>query len=326
MSETREAVEIVDAHQHFWDLEHNPYPWLQDPEPIPFRYGDYSALRRDYLPADLRRDTAGYRIVGTVHIEAEWERGSPVAETRWLGGLRTREGLPSAAVAHAALDAPDAAEILARQAAFPFVRGIRHKPAAAATPRDAARGRPGSMDDPAWRRGYAMLSRHNLSFDLQTPWWHLDAAADLAGDFPGTPIVINHTGLPADRSPEGLAAWRGALDRAASRGNVAIKISGLGLKGKPWTSADNAPVIRDAVAIFGADRAMFASNYPVDSLVASYGTIVEGFLAAIADHPMQERQKLLRGNAERIYRLRSLSTTGESARQTARGDDAWIPK
>jgi predicted TIM-barrel fold metal-dependent hydrolase len=303
MSEARDAVAIVDAHQHFWDLDANPYPWLQDPEPIPFRYGDYAALKRNYLPADLRRDTAGFRIVGTVHIEAEWDRASPVSETRWLADLRRREWLPSVAVAHAALDAPDAGEILALQAAFPFVHGIRHKPAAAGSPGEARRGRPGSMDDPAWRRGYAMLARHGLSFDLQTPWWHLDAAAELARDFPETQIIINHTGLPADRGPEGIDAWRRALDTAAACPNIAIKISGLGLKGKPWTIADNASVIRDAIAIFGPLRAMFASNYPVDSLVASYRTIVEGFLAAIADHPAEDRQKLLRSNAERIYRL-----------------------
>ncbi|MET0429838.1 MAG: amidohydrolase family protein, partial [Microvirga sp.] len=224
-SEAADAVAIVDAHQHFWDLDANPYPWLQDPEPIPFRYGDYTSLKRNYLPADLRRDTAAYRIVGTVHIEAEWDRATPVSETRWLDALRRRENLPSVAIAHAALDAPDAGEILARQAGFPFVRGIRHKPAAAGSPGEARRGRPGSMDDPAWRRGYALLAEHGLSFDLQTPWWHLDAASDLARDFPGTRIIINHTGLPADRSPEGLAAWRRALDEIAACPNVAIKIS-----------------------------------------------------------------------------------------------------
>ncbi len=82
---------IIDAHQHFWDLDSNPYPWLQDPEPIPFRYGDYSALRRNYLPADYERDIAPYRIVKSVHVEAEWDRADPVAETRWLEDLAARE-------------------------------------------------------------------------------------------------------------------------------------------------------------------------------------------------------------------------------------------
>ncbi|HEX2552608.1 MAG TPA: amidohydrolase family protein [Microvirga sp.] len=294
---------VIDAHQHFWDLERNPYPWLQDPEPIPFRYGDYSALRRTYLPVDYERDIAPYRIVKSVHVEAEWERFDPVAETRWLETLAAREGRPTACVAHAALDRADAADVLARHAAHAMVRGIRHKPAAAASPGEARRGAPGSMDDPAWRRGYAELARHGLSFDLQTPWWHMDAAADLAADFPDTPIVVNHTALPADRSPEGLAAWRRALEHVARRPNVALKISGLGQRGLPWTEAANVPVIRDAIAVFGAERCLFASNYPVDSLVASYGTILRGFLAAIADRTPAEQRLLLHDNAERIYRL-----------------------
>jgi predicted TIM-barrel fold metal-dependent hydrolase len=303
MSDAHHDIPIIDAHQHFWNLDANYYPWLQDPEPIAFRYGDYSALKRNYLPADLRRDTASYRIVKTVHIEAEWDRATPVAETEWLQDLSGREGLPTACVAHAALDGPDVHDILQHQASFRLVRGIRHKPTAVASPGEAKRGAVGSMDDPQWRRGYARLSDLGLSFDLQTPWWHMDAAADLARDFPNTQIIINHTGLPSDRSPDGLSAWRQALETVAAAPNVAIKISGLGQRGLPWTVEANGPIIHDAIAIFGTDRAMFASNYPVDSLVAPYGTIVAGFLAAIADRSIPEQRRLLHDNAERIYRL-----------------------
>lgn len=294
---------FIDAHQHFWDLGRNPYPWLQDPEPIPFRYGDYSALKRNYLPADLARDTEGVAPVKTVHIEAEWDRADPVAETRWLSGLAAETGRPSACVAHVALDGAEVDSVLAQQATFPLVRGIRHKPVTAGTRADARRGLAGSMDDERWRRGYALLARHGLSFDLQSPWWNLNQAADLARDFPGTQVIINHTGLPADRSPEGLAGWRVALELVARCPNVALKISGLGQRGQPWTKEANVPVIRDAIAIFGAGRCMFASNFPVDSLVASYGTILEGFRAAIADRPDAERRQLLHDNAQRVYRL-----------------------
>jgi predicted TIM-barrel fold metal-dependent hydrolase len=297
-----DALAVVDAHQHFWDLARNPYPWLQG-APIAFRYGDYSALRRDYLPADYRRDTAGCGIVKTVHVEAEWDRADPVAETRWLETVAQESGLPSACVAHAALDHADVAVVLAAQAARPLVRGIRCKPAAAASPTEARRGGAGSMDDARWRDGYAILQQHGLSFDLQTPWWHLDAAADLARDFPGTAIIINHTGLPSDRSAEGLAAWRRALRRVASHANVALKISGLGQRGERWNAAANTPVIREAIAIFGPARAMFASNYPVDSLVGAYDVILAGFRAAIADRPPSEQMQLLSANAIRIYRL-----------------------
>jgi predicted TIM-barrel fold metal-dependent hydrolase len=302
-----EDFPIVDAHQHFWDLDRNHYPWLCDPEPIPFRYGDYSALRRNYLPPDYRADTAHQRIIGTVHVEAEWDRTAPVAETRWLETVAARHGIPSGIVAHAALDSDGAADTIARQAESPLARGIRHKPHAATSPSDARRGHTGSMDDPRWRRGYEALERHGLSFDLQTPWWHLDAAADLARDFPKTQIIINHTGLPADRSPEGLAGWRRAMEIAAGQPNVAVKISGLGQPGRPWTLEANGRIIRDTVGIFGADRCLFASNYPVDSLVASYDTLVEVMRTALEDHSPEDRARIFSGNAVRLYRLKPIA-------------------
>lgn len=296
-------IPIVDPHQHFWDLGRNYYPWLCDALPIPFRYGDYSALRQNYLPPDYRRDTAGFRIVKTVHMEAEWDRADPVAETRWIEMVRRDYGLPTACIGHAEFDRANIAEVLAGHAQSTLVRGVRHKPKAVSDPRDARRGAPGSMDDPRWRAGYALMERHGFSYDLQTPWWHLDAAADLARDFPRIILVINHTGLPADRSAEGLAGWRKALAKIAAQPNVFIKISGLGLRGEPWTLNANGPIIRDTIAIFGADRCMFASNYPVDRLAGAFDIIYRGFFAAVADRPLAAQLQLFHDNALRVYRL-----------------------
>lgn len=294
---------IVDSHQHFWNLTRNYYPWLCDKEPIPFRYGDYSAIRRNYLPDDLKRDSAGLDLRMTVHMEAEWDRADPVAETRWLEGLNAATGLPTACIGHAEFERATIGEVLAGHAASRLMRGIRQKPAAAPTAAEAKRGAAGSMDDPAWRDGYALLEKFGLSYDLQTPWWHLDAAAELAADFPRTTIIINHTGLPADRSAEGIAAWRAGLERVAAQDNVAIKISGLGQRGLPWTVEANAPIVRDTIAIFGAERCMFASNYPVDSLAGAYRDIFAGFHAAVADRSESDQRKLFHDNAVRIYRL-----------------------
>jgi predicted TIM-barrel fold metal-dependent hydrolase len=302
-----DAPPIVDAHQHFWDPRVHYHPWLCDEPPPPFRYGDTRPLRRPYLPQDYRRDAAGHRVVGTVYVEAEWDPRDPLGETRWVEGLAAAHGLPSAIVAQAWLHREDAAEVLAGQAARPLVRGVRHKPAAAPGPGprggEAPRGAPGSMDDPRWRDGYALLARHGLSFDLQTPWWHLEAAAALARDFPATPIVLNHTGLPADRSAEGLAGWRRALATLAAQPHVALKISGLGLPGRPWSVADNAPVVREALAIFGVERCLFASNFPVDGLVATFDTIYRGFRAIVAHLPAAQQRALFHDNAVRVYGL-----------------------
>ncbi len=300
---------IVDAHQHFWDLERNYYAWLCDREPIPFRYGDYSAIRKSYLPADYLRDAGSNRPAMTVHVEAEWEPRDPVGETRWLEEVAATCGLPAACVAQAWLDRDDVEAVLAAQAARPLVRGIRHKPHSSANPDAVERGARGSMDDPRWRRGFALLERHRLSFDLQTPWWHLGAAAELARDFPNTSIIINHTGLPADRSEQGLAGWRKAMHVVAQAANVFLKISGLGQPGKPWTLAENGPIIRDAIAIFGVERCMFASNYPVDKLCAPFETIFAGFRAAVSDRPASDQRKLFAENAIRLYRLSNAHAT-----------------
>src|ERR1700694_5997433 len=132
----RYELPIADPHQHFWDLGRNYHPWLCDPVPIAFRYGDYSAIRRNYLPADYGRDTPRSTIVKTVHIEAEWDRADPVGETRWIEKIHQEFGLPSACIGHAQPDRPDVAEVLAGHARSPLVRGIRHKPAAS-NPREA---------------------------------------------------------------------------------------------------------------------------------------------------------------------------------------------
>jgi predicted TIM-barrel fold metal-dependent hydrolase len=294
---------VVDAHQHFWDLGRNYLPWLCDEEVVPFRYGDYGALRRNYLPRDYLRDAAGHDVVKTVYVETEWDPRDFVGETRWLQQIIAETGFPHAIVAGARLDAPDAETVLAGHAAFPQVRGIRHKPRAAPSPAEVRTGTPGSMGDPAWRRGYALLEKYGLSFDLQTPWWHLGEAAALARAFPHTQIILNHTGLPADRTPEGLAGWRSAMQTLAAEPNVVVKISGLGQPGEPWTVAANGPIVRDTIAIFGVERCMFASNFPVDGLCADFDTIFSGFKTIVADLSQAEQLQLFHDNALRIYRL-----------------------
>ena len=280
---------IVDAHQHFWDPRVNYHPWLCDLPPIPFRYGDYSALRRPYLPADYFADAAPHKVEKTVYVETEWDPRDPAGEMRYIQRLRQASGFPSVAVAQAWLDSDDVSETIEALAQFDFVRGVRHKP------------RPGQMADECWRAGFAQLARRGLRFDLQAPWLQLEEAARLAQDFPDTCIILNHAGLPADRSREGIAGWKQALQALAASPNTAIKISGLGVPGQAWTAQANREAVLAAIDIFGVERAMFASNFPVDGLCASFDAIVTGMRAIMRDFPAGEQRAFFHDNAVRIY-------------------------
>lgn len=282
---------IADAHQHFWDPRANYHPWLCDPAPIPFRYGDYSALRRPYLPADYFADTCGFDVVKTVYIETEWDPRDPLGETAWVERLRRETGFPTVMVAQAWLERDDVASVLERQAGFAFVRGVRQKP------------RRGQMRDARWRAGYARLARLGLRFDLQAPWTELADAAALCRDFPDTQLVLNHAGLPADRSTEALAGWKAALRALAACPNAAIKISGLGTPGLPWTPERNREIVLAAIEAFGAARAIFASNFPVDGLCASFAEIYSGFREIVKDFSAPEQRRLFHDNAVRIYAM-----------------------
>lgn len=269
---------------HVWDPRTHYYPWLCDPQPIAFRYGDYRALRRPYLPADYRADMAGWPVKRTVCVEAEWDPRDPRGEMDFIAGIRREAGLPAVAIAQAWLDAADCACVLEAHAACAFVRGVRHKP------------KPGQMDDPRWRAGFARLAPLRLHFELQAPWRQLGEAARLAADFPETTIVLNHAGLPlADQ----MAGWRGAMRGLAGFLNVMVKVSGLGNLNKP----DRQAAVLAVIDLFGPRRAMFASNYPVDSLRMSFDAIFREFDETTRGFSQAQRRDLFHDNAIRIYRM-----------------------
>lgn len=300
---TRDNVmPIVDAHHHLWDLA-GPihYPWLSHPEPN--WLGNYSAICRSYLPPEYRRDTALHDVVATVHVEAECDRSQQVEETLWLAEMNRRHGMPNAIVAHAWVDEPGSEDILRRHLECPLVRGIRTKPVTAPIPDGSVRGQPRSMQDLNWVRGLALLEKHGLSWDLRVPWWHLEEAAEVARSLPGLPIVLNHTGYPWNRDDRSLARWRRGMRALAACPNVHCKISALCVHDRPWTLVENGPLILEAIGIFGADRCMFASNFPVDSLKGSWDYIYTAFRQAVAPLTDAQQRDLFAGNAMRFYRI-----------------------
>ncbi|SAL60786.1 amidohydrolase family protein [Caballeronia humi] len=295
---------IVDAHHHFWDLRQNYHPWLCDRPRIAFRYGDYESICRDFLPEDYFAQAGAHRVVKTVMMEGEWDPRDPPGEARWASALSERSGFPNAIVGQVWLDRDDVKGVLDAFKSMALVRSVRHKPKT--MPRSehtASFAAPGSMRCERWRSGYALLEQSGLMFELQAPWWHFGEAAELARDFPDVAMIVNHTGLPADRSDEGLAGWRAGLETLAACPNVWLKISGLGEAGVRWSVERNVPVVRDALAIFGWERSMFASNFPVDSVVVTLDELFGGFKAMVADRPARERLALFHDNASALYRI-----------------------
>jgi len=297
------AVTLIDAHHHIWDLGRNYYPWLADkPEPH-FFLGDYGPIKRNYMPDDYRRDASKHNVLMTVHCEAEWDRDDQVGETRWIEATKAQFGFPNAIVAHAWFHTPNAAELLARQAAFPAVRGIRSKPVTSLSPETMTPGAPGTMQDEAWLRGFALLEHYGLSWDLRVPAWHLAEAAEVARLFPKVKIILNHTGFPWDRSEEGLAAWRAQMEGIARQPNVHLKVSEFGLKHEPWSYESNRRIVRDAVSIFGIERCVFATNFPVAGLRIDYDTLVTCVSRMLEDYSPADRERFFWRNAAAFYRL-----------------------
>ena len=293
---------FVDAHVHLWDLGRLRYPWLMPPFAADGPNGSVEGIARTYLPADYRAEMARWNVVGAVHVDAGAHPGDALAETEWLSALADADGLPSGIVAFAALDDPDLDARLAAHARHPRVRGIRHivnwhpDPQRSYTPRDVTR-------DDAWQRGFALLAKHGLSFDLQCYPGQMPALAWLFARHPDIPVIVNHAGMAVLSDADGLAEWRRGLVALAALPHVAIKLSGFGFARRDWTPAFVRDTVRTVIDLFGTDRAMFASDLPTDRLFGSIDAQMDACHAAVADVSEADRLTLFAHNANRIYRL-----------------------
>jgi len=292
-------IPFVDAHVHLWDLAHLRYPWLTPPFADDGPNGSVEPIACTYLLDDYLADAAGWDVRGIVHIDAGADAGDALAETDWLQHMADTRGMPNAIVAFAALDDPDVAALLAAHAARANVRGIRHivnwhaDPKRTYTPRDVTR-------DAAWAAGFALLSAHGLSFDLQAYAGQFPGLVPLIARHPETPVIINHMGMMI---PGEEAEWRSGMAALAALPNVSVKLSGIGFSDRRWTRTLARDQIRVAIDLFGTDRAMFASDFPTDKLFGSFAQHLDTYADTVADFTANERHALFAGNANRIYRL-----------------------
>jgi predicted TIM-barrel fold metal-dependent hydrolase len=284
----RQRLPFVDAHHHLWDVDVHPYPGLADLA---------SRLARHYLLDDFLADASDWRPIKSVHVQGEIDRARSLDESAWLQRIADTRGYPHAIVAYAPLQDSRLGEILEAQARHANVRGIRQ----ILNPDQCER--PDYLTDQAWRTGYARLAEFGLSFDLQAlPEQFADAAA-LASEHPGTPMIVNHTGMPRDQSAAGLERWRSGMRLLASQPHVSVKISGFGMFDAEWTTERIRPLVVETIEMFGIDRCMLGSNFPVDRLWTTYTRLLDALNDIMSGLTESGRHKLFHANAERVYRI-----------------------
>jgi predicted TIM-barrel fold metal-dependent hydrolase len=307
---------VCDPHHHFWTYAQNPY-----------------------LPGELLRDMAGgHRVAATVHVECRhgWRsRGSeplrPVGETEFIerctAGIAGETRIAAGIVAFADLTLGAAVEpvLHAHLAASERVRGIRYL--AAWDPSEQVHNAPTNPPphlyaDPCFREGLRCVEKLGLVFDAWVYHPQIPDVTDLARAFPQLTVVLDHIGGPlgigpyAGRRAEVFDVWQRHMRELATCPNVCVKLGGLTMSaaGFGWhkrpappdsaeLAAAMAPYYRLCIELFGSQRCMFESNFPIDRVSCSYTTLWNAFKRIAADLPEADRHGLFHDTAVRVYRL-----------------------
>jgi predicted TIM-barrel fold metal-dependent hydrolase len=293
---------LIDGHHHLWKLGHGNYPWLEHAPIKPF-FGDYSAIRRDYLIDDLLEDARGTGLVKSVHVQAEWDERDPVAETRWLQGVADAHGFPHGIVGYANLTDPRVEATLDAHLRFANMRGIRMMLRRPDTLAANVANPAALLEDAQFLRGFALLAPRRLSFDLQAPATVMPAAARLAEAFPETRIILIHMGHPALSGPAGIEGWRTGIAQLARQPNVSVKISGFGVADRALRPEVLRPLVHGLLDAFGPERCLFATNFPVDKLMGGYAQMVDLARMFVREWNPEAEQAVMHDTAARIYRL-----------------------
>lgn len=296
---TREAhgtgIEIIDSHQHLWDTRALDYPEFAGNEDLdrPFRAADYHAA------------ATACGVTASICVEAASAGAPGASETNWLLRETSCSQLIAGVVAWAPVEdlgiVPYLARLLAAagpgQTAGPPVVGIR---------RGFEAVEPEFLLLPEVVAGVRAVGAAGLPFDLLVTAAQLPTATELVRRCPGTRFVLDHLGAP----PRGEAAtgrWRAAIARLAESATVACKLSGLAAApaDRGWQPADIADRLQIALALFGSDRVLFGSDWPVSTGAGSGGLAswLAATTSALGRLAAAERAGVLGANARRIYGL-----------------------
>jgi L-fuconolactonase len=281
---------IVDAHHHVWTLGAHDYSWLDEPPYLP--------LRRTFDLSDLLPELRAAGVGRTVLVEAG---SGAVAETEDFLALAAASPVVAGVVGTVDLTDPSLGDVLDRLRARPGgdrLVGLRHQLQAI---RD-----PAFFDRPDVHDNLRLVADRGLVYDLVVRPDQLPACETLLRAAPGLRYVLDHLGKPdLTGGLRALRSWRGSLESLARLPNVTAKLSGLLTQADParWATADLRPAVETAVEVFGYERLMFGSDWPVCLLAADYGQVLAATRDALPPMTPDERELVFGGTAQRVYRL-----------------------
>lgn len=280
-----ERALTIDSHQHFWKVSRGDYGWLDE---------SVAPILRDFLPDDLRPLLARAGIDRTILVQA----AETEAETDFLLEIAAETDFVAGVVGWLDMDDPGFPERLAHYRRNPLFVGLR--PMLQGLADDAFVLRPRVLDH------LKLVAEADLAFDILTFPRHLPHVAKALEAVPGLRAVIDHVSKPAIAAGT-LDPWRGDLALLAAFPNVSCKVSGMVTEaGEDWRLADLRPYVDHVAALFGEDRLMFGSDWPVALLAAPYGEVAHAARALLGAHfGPAGMAKIFGANAARFYRVAS---------------------
>ena len=291
---------MIDAHHHIWlqkDL-----PWLLGPEQ-PRIFGPYKAIMRDYSTREYLADLAGTGIRKSVYVQANWATDRYEDEVAWVQQQADENGVISGIVGYADFTSDDVNQQLETLRKYPAMRGIRqqfhwHENALYKFAQD-----PDLCRNPTVQKNVAALGNYGWTFDLQVFAGQMEGAADLAKACPQVTFILQHAGMKEDLSQEGHQNWSDGMKRLADCPNVCTKLSAFGTFIHRNDPDFIAQMIADTVEIFGADRCMYGSNFPIEKLWTSYMQLFNAFKQGASSLSEAQQNAIFNDTAARVYRL-----------------------
>jgi predicted TIM-barrel fold metal-dependent hydrolase len=288
---------IVDSHFHIW--RQADLPWLLGPMQ-PRIFGSYEPIRRDYPISEYLGDCRPVGVTEAVYVQANWAVDRNLDEVAFVSQASEESGFPIAIVAYADMLAEDARPQLDRLARNARVRGVRMQLHWHENTLYRFASGPDLARDPRVAANVGRLAEYGFSFDLQVFAGQMAGAAELAAACPKVTFVLQHAGMLEDLSPEGIATWRAGMTALAKQPNIVSKLSGLGTFLRRNDPQQIAFIIGETLGLFGPERCLFGSNFPIEKLWTTYAELVAAHRAAV---PQATQAAVFNETARRVYRL-----------------------